>query len=82
GEFDLPHGISLDREGRVYVADRTNSRLQVFDVNGKFLATWKSADLGRPWDVTVGPDDRIYVMDGGDLKPKPPDRGRVVILDA
>jgi peptidylamidoglycolate lyase len=81
GEFDLPHGISLDREGRVYVADRTNSRVQVFDGNGKFLAEWKSGELGRPWDVTVGPDGFVYVMDGGDMNPKPPDRGRVVKLD-
>jgi peptidylamidoglycolate lyase len=81
GEFDLPHGISLDSQGRVYVADRGNARVQVFDPNGKFLAQWKSAELGRPWDVTVGPDGLAYVMDGGDMNPKPPDRGRVLILN-
>lgn len=81
GEFDLPHGIAVDGDGRVYVADRGNSRLQIFDANGKFLAEWKKPELGRPWDVAMGPDGRVYVMDGGDLMPKPPDRGRVVILD-
>jgi len=81
GEFDLPHGIALDRQGHVYVADRTNSRVQVFDGNGKFLAEWKSAEIGRPWDVAVGPDGIAYVMDGGDMNPKPPDRGRVVKTD-
>jgi peptidylamidoglycolate lyase len=81
GEFNLPHGIALDRQGRVYVADRTNSRVQVFDGNGKFLAEWKGAEIGRPWDVAVGADGFVYIMDGGDMNPKPPDRGRVVILD-
>ncbi len=52
GEFDLPHGIALDAQGRVYVADRSNARIQVFDGNGKFLAQWKSAELGRPWAHT------------------------------
>ncbi len=81
GEFDLPHGIALDAQGRVYVADRSNARIQVFDGNGKFLAQWKNAELGRPWGLTVGPDGYLYVVDGGDLKPKPPDRGRVLKLD-
>jgi DNA-binding beta-propeller fold protein YncE len=81
GEFDTPHGIALDAQGRVYVADRSNARVQVFDGNGKFLSQWKSAELGRPWDITIGPDGYAYVVDGGDLNPKPPDRGRVVKLD-
>ncbi len=81
GEFDLPHGISLDAQGHVYVADRSNARVQIFDGNGKFLSQWKSAELGRPWDVFIGPDGYAYVMDGGDINPKPPDRGRVVKLD-
>src|SRR5439155_1369245 len=38
GQFNLPHGIAVDREGLVYVADRENSRIQVFDGRGKFLA--------------------------------------------
>ncbi len=81
GEFDIPHGIALDSEGRVYVADRSNARLEVFDASGKFLYQWKGPELGRPWDVAIGPDSNVYVMDGGDLKPAPPDRGRVVKLD-
>ncbi len=81
GEFDLPHGISLDAQGRVYVADRSNRRVQIFDANGKFLAQWKSPQLGRPWDVFVAQDGYVYVMDGGDMNPKPPDRGRVIKLD-
>src|SRR3989442_636765 len=81
GMFTTPHGISLDADGRVYVADRANARVQVFDGNGKFLAQWKSPELGRPWDVTAGPDGFVYVVDGGDMNPKPPDRGRLLKLD-
>lgn len=81
GEFDLPHGIALDAEGRVYVADRSNLRIQVFDADGKFLHAWKSSELGRPWGLSVGSDDYLYVIDGGDLKSQPPDRGRVLKLD-
>ena len=81
GEFDLPHSVAVDAQGLVYVADRSNSRIQVFDANGKFLKAWKSDELGRPWSLTVGPDNLLYVVDGGDLKPAPPDRGQILKLD-
>ncbi|MBI3694770.1 MAG: hypothetical protein HY238_08025 [Acidobacteria bacterium] len=79
GQFDTPHGIALDAQGRVYVADRANGRVQVFDGSGKFLALWKSAELGRPWGMTVR-DGFLWVVDGGDMNPKPPERGRVLKL--
>ena len=81
GEFDTPHGIAIDPQGRLYVADRANSRIQVFDGKGKFLHEWKSAELGRPWGLTIGLDGYLYVVDGGDMHPKPPDRGRLLKLD-
>jgi len=40
GQFDLPHSVDIDRNRRVYVADRANSRIQVFDENGKYLDQW------------------------------------------
>lgn len=80
GEFDLPHGITVDAGGRVYVADRNNERVQVFDANGRFITQWRNTEIGRPWDIYAAPDGLFYLMDGGDLNPAPPDRGRVNIL--
>ena len=37
GEFNVPHGIAIDYQNRIYVADRANGRLQVFDTDGTFL---------------------------------------------
>lgn len=65
GEFDLPHAIDTDASGRVYVADRSNARVQVFDSSGKYLTEWRSAELGRPFSVAVS-GDRAVVVDGGD----------------
>lgn len=81
GEFDLPHSVAVDAQGNVYVADRSNARIQVFDSNGKFLKAWKSPELGRPWSLTIGPDNLLYVVDGGDLKQAGPDRGRLLKLE-
>jgi DNA-binding beta-propeller fold protein YncE len=61
GEFDTPHGIALDSAGRVYVADRVNSRVQVFDGDGKFIAEWKQ--FGRPSSVAIDKNDILYVAD-------------------
>src|SRR5260370_11051733 len=61
GEFDTPHGIALDSTGPVYVADRANNRIQIFEPDGKFVAEWKQ--VGRPSDVAIDKDDTIYVAD-------------------
>ncbi len=42
GQFNIVHNITTDREGLVYIADRENQRVQVFDPNGKFLAQWEN----------------------------------------
>jgi streptogramin lyase len=61
GEFDSPHGIPLDSAGRVFVADRSNNRIQIFDPNGRLLGEWKQ--FGRPSDVFIDKNDIIYVAD-------------------
>jgi len=60
GEFAEPHDIFVGgSRGWVYVADRQNNRIQVFDQNGVFIAAWKQ--FGQPSSVFVGRDDTIYV---------------------
>jgi len=60
GDFDEPHDIFVGgSRGRVYIADRKNNRIQVFDQNGTFVAAWKQ--FGQPSSVFVGKDDTIYV---------------------
>jgi peptidylamidoglycolate lyase len=81
GEFDLPHGIEVDASGRVLVADRGNSRVQVFDAAGGFLAEWRSPDLGRPYAIAVSANGTALVADGGDQPTQPPDRSGVAVLD-
>lgn len=80
GEFDLPHAIDVDAEGRVYVADRTNARVQVFDSRGTFLTQWSGGELGRPYSVAVS-GSRAIVVDGGDQPQSGPDRSGAAEMD-
>ena len=59
GEFNGAHAIAIDSRGRLLVADRGNSRIQVFDQDGSFIAEWKQPD--RPHGIAVMPDDTMFV---------------------
>lgn len=59
GQFALPHSIVADSHNRLYVADRENARIQVFDTKGKLLAVW--ADLITPWGLCMTKKDEIWV---------------------
>ena len=63
GEFHLPHGIDVDGRGRVFVADRENSRIQLFDAEGRFLEEWR--DIVRPTDLFICDDDTVFVAEEG-----------------
>jgi DNA-binding beta-propeller fold protein YncE len=58
GQFSIPHAIAYCK-GRLYVADRNNVRVQVFDTTGKFLEEWKN--LIVPWGFCVTRNDEIWV---------------------
>ena len=71
GQFNLVHGVAVGPEDRIYVADRGNKRVQVFDADGKFLDLWEG--FGTPWALAY--DKRanaIWACDG--------DAGRVIEL--
>ncbi len=80
GEFDLPHGLAIDQAGRIYVADRSNLRVQVFDARGRYLREFRGAAIGRPYDVVIVPAGTVLIADGGDQPDAPPDRSALVAL--
>lgn len=53
GAFDIPHAIDLDGKGHVYVADRENSRVQVFDSTGKFITQYDNKKGGKVYSIVV-----------------------------
>jgi DNA-binding beta-propeller fold protein YncE len=61
GQFRTPHGMAFDAEGRLYVADRGNSRIQVFDQEGTFLHELRQ--FGPPNDVHITEDGVLYSID-------------------
>ena len=68
GEFNIPYGVTVDKEGRIYVVDSGNFRLQIFDENGKFLKMIGSiganpGNFARPKGVAIDSDGDIYVLD-------------------
>lgn len=79
GQFALPHSIAADAQKRLYVADRNNARIQVFDTQGKLLAVWDT--LLTPWglfltkagDLWVCGSSRVKKDDGWMIAP-PPDQ--------
>lgn len=62
GQFNLPHGVWIDRRGRVLIADRENDRVQVFDQNGKLLNIWPTKLIG-PAVFYVDADDIVYIVE-------------------
>ena len=56
------HSVAVDAKRRVYVADRANSRIQIFDENGKFLDAWPN--VRRPYYIFMAQDQHLWVADG------------------
>jgi len=61
GELDIPHALAMDSQGRLFVADRNNNRIQIFDQDGRFVAEWKQ--FSRPSGIFIDRHDTIYVAD-------------------
>jgi hypothetical protein len=71
GEFRLPHALAFDSKGQLYVADRSNARIQVFDSSGHPLREFRN--LMVPWDLSITPDDALFVCGSSPMRwPKGP----------
>ena len=87
GEFRLPHAIALDADDRVLVADRENSRIQIFSPNGEYLTEW--TDVIRPDDIFIDSEGMVFVAELGQIAGRSPDteilphtpHARVSIMD-
>ena len=70
GEFDQPHALAMDSKGRLFVGDRGNNRLQIFDQDGKYLDEW--TQFSRPSGIVIDRNDTIYVADSESGSVNPP----------
>jgi hypothetical protein len=61
GQFQDPHALAMDSRGRLFVGDRANSRIQIFDQDGNHLDTW--TQFGRPSGIFIDQDDVLYATD-------------------
>jgi DNA-binding beta-propeller fold protein YncE len=61
GQFHLPHGIAVDTDGRVFVCDRENDRIQIFSPDGEYLAEW--TDTQRPTHIVFDKAGRAHVSE-------------------
>ncbi|MFQ5997282.1 MAG: peptidyl-alpha-hydroxyglycine alpha-amidating lyase family protein [Dehalococcoidales bacterium] len=61
GQFRLPHSIWVDKQERVWVPDRENGRIQIFNARGEFLNQW--TELGRPTDIFIDEAGTVYVSE-------------------
>jgi len=61
GEFGVNHSLAIDLAGRIFVADRANNRIEIFNPDGKFLEEWKQ--FGRPSGLFIDKNDILYVTD-------------------
>ncbi len=61
GQFVIPHNIEVDKDDNVYVADRENHRIQVFDTDGKLQHIWH--DIWKPAGISLAPDGNLYIAE-------------------
>lgn len=61
GEFSSLHALAIDSRGRLFIGDRDNNRIQIYDQDGKFLDSW--TQFSRPSGIYIDWNDNIYVAD-------------------
>jgi sugar lactone lactonase YvrE len=82
GEFMGPHALAFDSQGRLFVADRSNNRVQIFDRDLQFVDEWRH--FGRPSGIAILKDDTVIVADSESSQiiggpPQAPEGGGAVV---
>ncbi len=67
GRVEVPHALAMDKEGRLYVADRYNNRIQIFSQDGQLLDIW--SQFGRPSGIYIDENDILYCTDSESRNP-------------
>jgi len=70
GEFRTPHALAFDSRGRLFVADRGNHRIQIFDQDGKLLDTFYQ--FGRVSGLFFDKNDTLYAIDSESTEKRHP----------
>ncbi|MFN8525779.1 MAG: peptidyl-alpha-hydroxyglycine alpha-amidating lyase family protein [Chloroflexota bacterium] len=63
GQFNLPHSVLAHSDGRIWVCDRENDRIQFFGPNGEYQSMWENV-VHRPMDLYIDRNDVLYVLEG------------------
>ena len=71
GEFRTPHALAMDSQGRLFVADRGNHRIQIFDQDGTYLDSYYQ--FSRISGLFITPDDMLYAIDSESSPERHPD---------
>ena len=69
-QLSAPHALALDTQGRLFIADRDNNRLMIWDQDGQYIDQWHQ--FGRPSGVYIDHTDTIYVADSESWGPDNP----------
>ena len=79
GQFDLPLSVATDARGSVYVADRGNRRIQVFDNDGAFQR--QITNVGAPWAICISPGAHQYLYSSNSNEPNSMEGGEIYRLE-
>ncbi|MEO8367727.1 MAG: peptidyl-alpha-hydroxyglycine alpha-amidating lyase family protein [Candidatus Solibacter sp.] len=79
GQFDLPLSLAVDAKGSVYVADRGNKRIQVFDNEGAFQR--QISNVGAPWAICISPGAHQFLYSSNSNDPTTMDGGEIYRLE-
>ena len=71
GEFRTPHALAMDSQGRLFVADRGNHRIQIFNQNGNYIDSYYQ--FGRVSGLFITQDDMLYAIDSESNPERHPD---------